>query len=111
MEGAVIAQIVGALAATASTASFAPQAWKVIWTRDVEGLSGGMYMLTVTAFALWLTYGILRDDWALIAPNGLCLMLSAFILVMIVVSNRTRARIANAIEHGLQKGTQVQNVE
>lgn len=104
MEDAVIAQIVGALAATASTASFAPQAWKVIWTRDVDGLSAGMYLLTVAAFALWLGYGVLRDDWALMIPNGLCLILSAFILVMIIVSNRTRARIANAIEHGLQKG-------
>lgn len=105
MEGAVIAQIVGALAATASTASFAPQAWKIVWTRDVEGLSAGMYMLTVAAFALWLAYGVLRGDWALMIPNGLCLVLSVFILVMIIVSNRTRARIAKAVEHGIRKGT------
>ncbi len=111
MEGAVIVQIIGALAATASTASFAPQAWKVISTRDVEGLSGGMYTLTVAAFALWLTYGIMRGDWALMVPNGLCLLLSAFILTMIIVSNRTRVRIAETIEQSLPKGIQVNNVE
>jgi MtN3 and saliva related transmembrane protein len=111
METVLITQIVGAIAAAASTVSFAPQAWKAIWSLDVEGLSGGMYMFTVAAFALWLTYGILRDDWALMVPNGLCLALSAFILTMIVVSNRTRARIANAIEHGLQKRSQVRHVE
>jgi MtN3 and saliva related transmembrane protein len=110
MEGAVIAQMIGALAAIASTASFAPQAWKLIWTRDVDGLSAGMYLLTVAAFALWLAYGVLRGDWALIIPNGLCLLLSAFILLMIIVSKRTRVRIATAIEHGLQKGP-LNNVE
>lgn len=111
MEGEDVARIVGAMAAIASTASFAPQAWKVIWTRDVEGLSAGMYMLTVSAFALWLAYGVLRSDWALMLPNGLCLILSAFILVMIVVSRRTRVRIANAIEHGLQKGPSANDAE
>lgn len=111
MEDALFARIVGSLAAIASTASFAPQAWKVIWTRDVKGLSGGMYTLTVAAFALWLTYGVLKKDWALMIPNALCLFLSAFILVMILVSQRARNQIAETIEHGLRKGTQVTNGE
>lgn len=108
---ASVTQIIGAVAAVASTASFAPQAWKIIWTRDVEGLSGGMYMLTIAAFGLWLTYGILKQDWALMIPNGLCLGMSAFILAMIVMSRRTRNRVANAGEHGLHKGAQVTHAE
>lgn len=111
MQGEDVTQMVGAMAAILSTASFAPQAWKVIWTRDVEGLSSGMYMLTVSAFALWLGYGILRADWALMLPNGLCLILSTFILVMTVVSQRTRVRIAEKIEDGLQKGMSAKHGE
>src|ERR1039458_1741764 len=37
----------GALAAIASTASFAPQAWKIIKTRETKNLSTIMYGLTV----------------------------------------------------------------
>lgn len=90
--------LIGWLAALASTASFAPQAWRIIRTRDVEGLSPAMYMLTIAAFALWLTYGILRNDWALVVPNALCLMMAAFILTMTVLSRRKRDRLASAIE-------------
>ena len=50
--------IIGWLAAFASTASFAPQAWRIIRTRDVQGISLAMYALTVSAFALWLAYGM-----------------------------------------------------
>jgi MtN3 and saliva related transmembrane protein len=104
MADAAIGQIVGVLAAIVSTASFAPQAWKIIWTRNTKGLSAGMYVLTVSAFALWLGYGLLKRDWALIVPNALCLVLSLFILTMILVPRRTRTEIAETIEKGLTKG-------
>lgn len=90
--------LVGAAAAIASTASFAPQAWRIIRTRKVDGLSPGMYALTVSAFALWLAYGVLGADWALIVPNFLCLALSLFILSMIVASPRKRDDLADKIE-------------
>jgi MtN3 and saliva related transmembrane protein len=93
-----IVAIVGALAAIASTASFAPQAWRVIRTRNVKGLSPGMYVLTVAGFSLWLTYGVLRSDWALMVPNFLCLALSLFILAMILMSARTRDKVSNTME-------------
>jgi len=47
-----IAVIGGSLAALASTISFAPQAWKIIRTRQTGDISRGMYAITVTAFAL-----------------------------------------------------------
>jgi MtN3 and saliva related transmembrane protein len=93
-----LTSLIGAAAATASTASFAPQAWRVIRTRSVEGLSATMYVITVAAFALWLAYGILRSDWALVVPNALCLLLSLFILAMILASVRTRHRVADSLK-------------
>lgn len=56
--------ILGYLAAAASMASFAPQAWKIIRSRRTKDISVGMYLLTVSAFALWLpfrTWHILED--------------------------------------------------
>lgn len=90
--------IVGTFAAIASVASFFPQAWKIIKTRDVEGLSSGMYALTASAFALWLTYGLLQGQWALIIPNALCLAVAAFILMMVMLPGRKRAQVADVLD-------------
>ena len=97
MAGEQMIQIIGILAAIASTASFLPQAWKIISTRDVEGLSAGMYMLTVTGFTLWMSYGIGKGDWALIVPNAICLMLTIFILAMILMPKAKREAVADAV--------------
>ena len=59
------------LAAITSTASFAPQAWKIIKTRETKDISTGMYSLTVAGFALWLAYGVMLGQWPLIATNGI----------------------------------------
>lgn len=96
-------QMVGYIAAVVSTVSFAPQAWKIIKTRSVEGLSGRMYSINVAAFGLWLAYGCLKADWALIVPNTLCLAMSGFILLMISLSPRTRDTVADVIEKPLGK--------
>lgn len=90
-------QIVGTIAAIASVVSFSPQAWKIIRTRDVNGLSAGMYTLTVAAFALWMAYGWLQGDYALIIPNTLCLLLSGFILIMIMLPKHKRENVSDVI--------------
>jgi MtN3 and saliva related transmembrane protein len=89
--------IVGSVAAAASTASFAPQAWKIIRSRETKGISAGMYALTVVGFALWTTYGILLMQWPLIVTNSICLALSGFILLMKLLPRRERDKVAEAI--------------
>jgi MtN3 and saliva related transmembrane protein len=90
--------ILGGLAAICSVASFAPQAVKIIRTRDVEGLSVGMYALTVTGFSLWLAYGILVGQWPLMVTNGFYLALSLFILIMLLLPEARRRATAAAID-------------
>lgn len=92
-----IVQGVGILAAIASTASFAPQAWRIVRTRDTSALSVYSCALTVTAFGLWLTYGLLMSDWAIAAPNATCLVLSSFILTMKILPKRAKDRIADGV--------------
>lgn len=93
-----VIKIIGILAAIASTSSFAPQAWKIISTREVDGLSFKMYALTVVGFTLWLLYGVGKNDWALIVPNAICLALSVFILVMILLPQDKREAVADVVE-------------
>lgn len=74
------ALIVGYLASLCSVGSFIPQAWKVVRTGDTEAISARMYGLTVTGFALWTAFGIMRGEWPIILTNALCFVFSAFIL-------------------------------
>lgn len=94
------ATLIGALATLASTTSFAPQAWKIIRTRDTAAISTGMYAVTVAAFSLWLVYGLLLGQWPLIVTNGVCLALSAFILAMKLLPRRKREAVADALDPG-----------
>lgn len=89
--------LVGGLATVASVTSFAPQAWKVIRTRDTKSISAAMYCLTVVGFSLWLTYGLLLGQWPLIVTNSVCLALSAFILMMKLLPARKKAAVAEAL--------------
>jgi MtN3 and saliva related transmembrane protein len=90
--------IIGSLAAICSTASFVPQAWKIIRTRDTGGLSARMYAVTVTGFSLWLAYGIMLGEWPLIVTNAVCLALSAFILVMRILPQRKKEAVADLLD-------------
>ena len=92
--------VIGSLAAICSTASFAPQAWKIIKSRDTGSISRRMYVVTVVGFALWLAYGVLRGEWPLIVPNGICLVLSGFILAMTMLPQRRKEAVADAIDPG-----------
>jgi MtN3 and saliva related transmembrane protein len=74
--------MIGAAAALASTVSFTPQAWRIIRTADTHAISTGMYVITVTGFALWTAYGWRLGQWPLMVSNTICLLLSGFILAM-----------------------------
>ncbi|KAA2234976.1 hypothetical protein F0L46_21790 [Salinarimonas soli] len=90
--------IIGSLAALCSTTSFAPQAWRIVKTRDTSAISSRMYMITVVGFALWLVYGVMKTEWPLIATNSICLALSAFILVMKLLPQRKKEEVASTLD-------------
>lgn len=90
--------VLGYLAATASMASFVPQALKIIRSRHTNDISVGMYSLTVSAFALWLVFGVLQKQWPLVVSNGVCFILSGFILVMTLLPRRKKNKMAAAFK-------------
>ena len=74
--------LIGYLAAGLTTLSFLPQALHTFRTRDVSGISLGMYSMFAAGVALWLVYGLLLGAWPLIAANSVTLTLALAILVM-----------------------------
>ena len=89
--------LLGTGAAILSTISFTPQAWKVIRTGETKDISAWSYALTVAAFTLWVAYGLLRGDWPLVGSNGICLVLSAFILAMTLAPRRVRQAVRRTV--------------
>lgn len=73
---------VGSIAAILTTASFVPQAWHSFKTRDVSGISLGMYSTFTLGVALWLLYGVLLQSWPLMIANSITLALATAILAM-----------------------------
>ena len=85
--------LLGYLAATLTTASFLPQAVLTLRTRDVSGISLGMYSAFTAGVALWLLYGWRIGEWPIIIANLLTLALAATILVTkLVVDLKARRR-------------------
>lgn len=78
----VLIDVIGSVAAVLTTASFVPQAWHSFKTRDVSGISLGMYSLFTVGVALWLVYGVLLVAWPLIIANSITLALAVTILGM-----------------------------
>ena len=74
--------LVGYAAATLTTFSFVPQAWLTFKTRDVRGISLGMYSAFTLGISLWLLYGLLIQAWPVVIANAISLALAASILGM-----------------------------
>ncbi len=78
----ISSELVGYCAASLTTASFLPQAWLTFRTRDVRGISLGMYSVFTVGVALWLLYGWLVGAWPIVAANAITLALASVILGM-----------------------------
>ncbi len=82
--------VLGTVAGLCSTASFVPQVVKAWREGDTGAISKRMYVITVTAFALWIGYGVLIGSWPIIVFNTVSLLLSGTILVLKIREGRRR---------------------
>jgi MtN3 and saliva related transmembrane protein len=75
-------EIIGYCAAFLTTIAFLPQALQSWRTRDLSGISVGMYSLFTVGVGLWLIYGLIIEKWPLIMANALTFALALSILVL-----------------------------
>jgi len=78
----MIIKIIGLVAATLTTFSFFPQAYKVIKTRDAHSISLLMYLILSAGIIMWLIYGILIKDLPVSLANGITLIPALTVLVI-----------------------------
>ena len=66
-------------AALLTTGAFVPQVLRTLRTRSTNDLAWAYLVLLGTGVGLWLVYGLVRRDPALIAANGLTFAMVATI--------------------------------
>lgn len=75
-------ELIGTLAAIATTTSFIPQVWQVWRTKHTKDISLGMYAIFTLGVALWLVYGLLLGAWPIIIANSITVLLAGAVLLM-----------------------------
>lgn len=84
MTSHTLATILGTIAAVCTTVAFLPQAIKTIKTKHTKDLSLGMYALLNIGILLWFIYGLLIKEAPVYLANGITLILTAIILILIL---------------------------
>ena len=87
-----LSDLIGYLAAALTTCSFVPQALHTFRTRDVSGISLGMYSVFTVGIALWLVYGLALSAWPIVVANAITLLLAGTILGMKLVYGARQRR-------------------
>lgn len=72
----------GLLAGALTTTSFFPQLAKIRRTKSAEDISMSMFVMFCIGVALWLVYGVVNRDVAVIAANSVTLLLALGILIL-----------------------------
>lgn len=72
----------GLLAGGLTTASLIPQVTKIWKTKSVKDVSLKMFVAFCVGVGLWLAYGIIKGEAAIIITNAVTLLLGATILMM-----------------------------
>ena len=75
-------EIIGYCAAFLTTIAFLPQAIRSWRTKDLAGISLGMYFLFTMGVGLWLVYGLIIEKWPLILANAITFALALSILIL-----------------------------
>lgn len=79
MDGA---EMLGLVAGFIGAFAFAPQAIKILRTRDAADVSALTYLMVFTGAVLWAGYGIMRGAPSIIVWNVVAASLAALVLIL-----------------------------
>ncbi len=69
-------QIIGLIAGILTACSLLPQLIKILKEKHARDVSKGMLLVLMTGVALWIYYGVLREDLPIIITNSFSLLLN-----------------------------------
>lgn len=92
-----IMEITGYAAALLTMVSNAPQAFKIIRTKDTKSVSAVTYSLLLAGLILWIIYGCMRSDVPLIVCNSVSALFCGMVLFLKLTSAKVVDKIHNTI--------------
>ena len=73
---------IGVVASLFTATSLLPQLIKILKEKEVEGFSFITLAVLSIGLCLWISYGILKQDWILIISNGFSFFVNLIIGVL-----------------------------
>lgn len=80
-------EVIGLVAATLTTFAFLPQAIRVMKTQSTSDLSPIMYASFVCGVLLWLVYGVMLGNLALILANAVTAIFAGIVFFFVLKNN------------------------
>ena len=74
--------MLGLVAGVCTTGCFVPQVVKIWREGDSEAISKRMYVVSVTAFSLWIVHGVMIGSAPIVLFNAVNVLLTGAILVL-----------------------------
>jgi len=85
-------RIIGITAGIGTTVSFAPQVYQIAKYKKTENISPVMFCIHTTGVGLWIVYGILQDNYIIIAFNSIAFIFCSYILLCIILFHQARTQ-------------------
>lgn len=76
--------LIGILASIFIATSLLPQVKKLIMEKQAGDISLGMLIILTIGQVLWISYGVMKMDWIIIASNSFSLLVDIVTLVLSV---------------------------
>jgi len=95
--------IIGTIAATLTTGSFGLQAMHTLKSRDVSGISLGMYIVYVFGVILWVAYGVMLNAVPMIVSQVITLTFAIIILAMKIRDLNHAKQFGAKMNFGIQE--------
>ncbi len=83
-------EVIGVLAGVFTTIAVLPQIFKALKTKKVRDVSPFMFIILLLGVLLWTIYGIMKKDWPIIIPNGICTVLNSIMLYIVLTQEEVK---------------------
>jgi MtN3 and saliva related transmembrane protein len=82
-------QIIGIIAGILTATSMLPQLIKIIKEKKADDISILMLLVLLSGIALWIVYGVMREDLPIVATNSFSLLVNITTMILRIKYGKT----------------------
>lgn len=77
--------VIGICASVLTAISLLPQLIKLLKEKKSDHISLGMLIILLSGLGLWITYGLLKDDYIIIIANSFSLFINLIVITLTII--------------------------